>query len=175
MSSWNAYRDDIRFSFRKQRELAEKSSQQLSDAHFFTKPAEHSNSVAIIIKHVSGNLISRWIDFLTSDGEKPWRDRDSEFVIGADDTRSHLLAHWDKAWTVLDQVIGNLQESDWLREITIRGESHSALQAIHRSLTHTSYHVGQITYLARLLSTDDWKWITIPPGQSKQHTRNYLA
>ena len=175
MSYWNAYCDDIRFSFRKQRELAEKSYQQLPDELFFTKPAEHSNSVAIIVKHIAGNLHSRWTDFLTTDGNKASRDRDAEFVIGPDDTRAQLLDQWDQAWTVLDQAIAELQDTDWLRTITIRGEAHSVLQAIHRSLTHSAYHVGQIAYLARLLKSDDWKWITIPPGQSKQHQGKYLA
>jgi len=175
MSTWNAYRDDIRFSFCKQRELAEKAYQQLSDELFFTKPAEHSNSVANIIKHVAGNLKSRWTDFLTTDGDKPTRDRDGEFVIGPEDTRERLLTQWSEAWTLLDDTIAALEESDWLRTITIRGEPHSVLQAIHRSLTHSACHVGQITYLARMLKTDDWRWITIAPGQSKQHAGKYLA
>jgi hypothetical protein len=175
MSSWNAYRDDIRFSFRKQRELAEKSFQQLSDELFFTKPGEHSNSVAIIIKHVAGNLSSRWTDFLTTDGDKGSRDRDGEFVIGPNDTREHLLAQWNHAWSVLDQALAALEENDWLGTITIRGEVHTVLQAIHRALVHTSYHVGQIAYLSRWLKTDDWNWITIPPGQSKAYSGKYLA
>jgi uncharacterized damage-inducible protein DinB len=175
MSSWGSYCDDIRFSFRKQKALADQAQQQLSDERFFARPGEHSNSVAIIIKHIAGNLVSRWTDFLTTDGDKASRDRDAEFVIGPDDTRARLLAQWDQAFTIFDQAMANLQESDWLRTITIRGEPHSVLQAIHRSLTHTSYHVGQIAYLSRLLVTDDWKWITIPPGQSRAHTRKYLA
>jgi hypothetical protein len=163
-----AYFEDIILSFRKAKEFAEKAFRQVDDQGFFTKPGEHSNSIAIIIKHLAGNLISRWTDFLTSDGDKPWRDRDGEFIIGPEDTRPHLLAAWEKAWTVLFQSLANLQEADLLRKVSIRGEEHTVLQAIHRSLTHTSYHVGQIVYLSRLVTKEGWQWLTIPPGQSQQ-------
>jgi uncharacterized damage-inducible protein DinB len=169
MSTWQAYRDDIVFSFRKQKQAAEKAFQQLeADDDFFKKPGEHSNSVAIILKHVGGNLLSRWTDVLTTDGDKPWRDRDAEFVIGPSDTREALIALWDQGWAALFQSLQELQEADWLKKVAIRGEEHTVLQAIHRSLTHTTYHVGQIVYLCRLLKTDDWKWITIPPGKSRE-------
>jgi hypothetical protein len=169
MSLWKAYLEDITLSFRKQKELAEKAFRQIeSDEDFFKKPGEYSNSIAIIIKHVAGNLASRWTDFLTTDGDKPWRDRDGEFVIGPEDTRSHLLAAWEAAWKSVLETLGNLQEADLLKKITIRREEHSVFQAIHRSLTHTSYHVGQIVYLSRLVTKEGWEWITIPPGQSQQ-------
>ncbi len=173
MSAWNAYRDDIVFSFRKSKEMAEKAFGQLDDDLFFRRPGEHSNSVAIIVKHLAGNLESRWTDFLTSDGDKPWRTRDAEFSIGPDDTRAHLLAAWERGWAALFETFGTLQESDWTRTVSIRGEPHSVMQAIHRALTHAAYHTGQIVYLARLLQTGEWKWITIPPGQSSE-ARRYL-
>jgi hypothetical protein len=113
-------------------------------------------------------LLSRWTDFLTTDGDKPWRDRDAEFVIGPADTRAALMEKWEQGWNALLQTLVDLTEADWLKTITIRGEPHSVLQAIHRSLTHTTYHVGQIVFLCRLLKTDDWTWITIPPGKSKE-------
>jgi uncharacterized damage-inducible protein DinB len=170
MSLWKAYLDDIIFSFRKQKTLAEQAFRQVeSDADFFKKPGPHSNSIAIVIKHVAGNLASRWTDFLTSDGDKPWRDRDGEFVIGPEDTRARLLAAWEAGWAVLFQTLAGLSEGDLTRRITIRREEHTVLQAIHRSLTHTAYHTGQIVYLARLLKVEGWQWITIPPGQSQQH------
>ena len=177
MSLWKAYRDDIVFTFRKHKTLAEKAFHQLDDKRFFGKPAEHSNSVAIVVKHVAGNLESRWTDFLTTDGDKPCRDRDAEFVIGPDDTRDHLLASWEVGWTALFQSLESLEESDWLRKVRIRGEEPSVLQAIHRSLAHTAYHVGQIVYLACWAKVDAWKWVTIPPGQSKEWNeqgRKYL-
>jgi hypothetical protein len=165
---WKAYLEDIIFSFRKHKELAEEAFRQVADEDFFRKPGEHSNSIAIIIKHVAGNLASRWTDFLTTDGDKPWRDRDAEFVIGADDTRERLLAAWEAGWAALLQTLAGLHEEDLLKKVAIRREEHTVFQAIHRSLTHTAYHVGQIVYLSRLLTRDGWEWITIPPGQSQQ-------
>ena len=168
MSLWNAYLEDITFSFRKQKELAEKAFRQVADEAFFTKPGEHSNSIAAVVKHVAGNLASRWTDFLATDGDKPWRDRDAEFVIGPEDTRPALLGAWERGWSALFQTLGGLQEADLLRKVTIRREEHAVFQAIHRSLTHTAYHVGQVVYLSRLLTKEGWQWITIPPGQSRQ-------
>lgn len=174
MTPWNAYRDDMIFSFRKHKGMADKAIAQLDDGLFFQRPGAHSNSVAIIVKHLAGNLQSRWTDFLTSDGDESTRDRDAEFIIGADDTRTHLLAAWERGWETLFGALGSLQESEWTRTVLIRGEPHSVMQAIHRALTHAAYHTGQIVYLARMLQTGDWTWITIPPGQSKEHARPYL-
>jgi uncharacterized damage-inducible protein DinB len=169
MSVGKAYLEDIVFTFRKQKTQAEQGFNQLeSDEEFFHQPKEHSSSVALIIKHVAGNLKSRWTDFLTSDGDKPWRDRDGEFLIRPEDTRAHLLAAWEEGWATLFQTLAGLQEEDLLKRITIRGEEHTVLQAIDRSLTHTAYHTGQILYVARLVKKEGWQWITIPPGQSQQ-------
>jgi hypothetical protein len=179
MSLWQAYLEDIRFSFRKQKELAEKAFRQVqSDENFFRQPAECSNSIAAIIKHVAGNLASRWTDFLTTDGDKPWRNRDAEFIITKADTRSSLVQAWGAGWNVLFLTLAGLGEEDLQKRITIRGEEHSVLQAIHRSLTHTAYHTGQIVYLSRMLQKEGWEWITIPPGQSQQFKtegKMYLA
>ena len=175
MSIWQAYLDDIRLSFRKQKEMAERALVQISDDTFFKKPGEFSNSIAAIVKHVGGNFASRWTDFLTSDGEKPWRDRDAEFVTVADEGRVKVDEIWQKGWTALFGTLDGLKEEDLLKKVRVRNEEHTVFQAIHRSLTHTSYHVGQVVYLARLLTKDDWKWLTIPPGQSKQFGKgNYL-
>src|ERR1700685_3927869 len=137
MSLWQAYLDDMRFSFRKQKETAEKAFTQVTDEAFFKKPGDESNSIAAIIKHVAGNLASRWTDFLTSDGEKPWRDRDGEFVIGPDDTRPNLAAAWEAGWETVFSALTGLSEQDLLRKIRIRGEELTVFQATHRSLTHT--------------------------------------
>jgi hypothetical protein len=175
MSPLQAYLDDIRFSFRKQNESAEKALVQVSDDNFFTKPGEFSNSIAAVVKHVGGNLASRWTDFLTSDGEKPWRDRDAEFVAGPEDGRPSVMAVWERGWAAVFGTLEGLGEGDVLKKIRIRGEELTVFQATHRSLTHTAYHVGQIVYLARLLTKDGWQWLTIPPGQSKQFMQgNYL-
>jgi uncharacterized damage-inducible protein DinB len=168
MSLWQAYLEDILFSFRKQKDLAEKAFRQVEDENFFKKPAEFSNSIAAIIKHVAGNLASRWTDFLTTDGDKPWRNRDAEFVLVESDTRPNLIRAWEAGWSTLFVTLTGLDEGDLQKHVTIRGEAHSVVQALHRSLTHTAYHTGQIVYLSRMLQKASWEWITIPPGQSQQ-------
>jgi uncharacterized damage-inducible protein DinB len=176
MSLGQAYLEDVLLSFRKQKQLAENAFQQVvADEDLFRKPGEFSNSIAAIIKHVTGNLRSRWTDFLTSDGEKPSRDRDGEFLTTEADTRAHLIAAWEVGWQVLLGTLGRLKEEDLQKEVTIRGEAHSVLQAIHRALTHTAYHTGQIVYLSRLFQKDGWQWLTIPPGQSRQYNASLAA
>ncbi len=175
MFLWQAYVEDITFSFHKQKELAEKAFSQVdSDEDFFRKPGEYSNSIALIIKHLAGNLTSRWTDFLTTDGDKPWRDRDAEFTISPEDNRASLLTAWETGWAVLFQTLSQLREEDLLKKVTIRGEEHTVLQAVDRSLAHTAYHTGQIVYVARLVKRDGWNWITVPPGQSREAGRKYL-
>jgi len=168
MSFWQEWARDVEFSFRKQKQMAEQALTQLDDAAFFRAPAEGSNSVAAIVKHLAGNLKSRWTDFRTTDGEKPWRDRDNEFVIGPADTRERLLAAWEEGWAALFQALTTLAEADATAQITIRGEAHTVLQAVHRALTHAAYHAGQILYVARLVQPDGWRWITVPPGRSQE-------
>ncbi|HZZ77860.1 MAG TPA: DUF1572 family protein [Gemmataceae bacterium] len=174
MSDFEAYRNDILFTFQKHKGMAEKAMVQLKDDLFFFPPGQFSSSVAVIVKHLAGNLTSRWTDFLTCDGEKPTRNRDGEFVIGPDDSRDNLLALWEAGWGALFGSLRELKESDWLRTITIRGEPHSVMQAIHRSVAHVAYHTGQITYVSRMLQTGTWHWVTIPPGQSGSHPGKYL-
>src|SRR6266404_5990349 len=138
MALGHAYLEDVILSFRKQKQYAEQAFRQVeSEEDFFKKPGEHSNSIALIIKHVAGNLASRWTDFLATDGDKPWRDRDAEFAIGPEDTRQCLLASWEAGWSALFQTLNYLQEADLLKTVTIRREEHTVFQAIHRSLTHT--------------------------------------
>lgn len=168
------YLEDVVLTLRKQKDLTDNALKQVSDENFFVKPGEFSNSIAIIVKHVSGNLQSRWTDFLTTDGEKPWRDRDGEFQIGPADTRISLIAAWEAGWRVLFASLAELGEEHLLQKVLIRGEEHTVLQAIDRTLAHTANHVGQIVYLARLLTRDNWTWLTIPPGKSKEHKKNYL-
>jgi hypothetical protein len=169
MSVWKAYLDDVAFSFRKQKEWAEQAMVQLREDEFFRRPGEHSNSAATIVKHLAGNLRSRWTDFMTTDGEKPWRDRDDEFVIAPNDTREALMAAWEAGWGAVLGTVAGLGEDNLLKVVTIRGEGHTVLQALHRALTHAAYHTGQILYVARLVrGGEDWRYITIPPGQSRQ-------
>jgi len=133
---------------------------QLADA------AGSSNSIATIVWHLAGNLTSRFTDFLTSDGEKPWRDRDSEF-LARQVKRKELQAKWEDGWRVLFAALSALTDADLAKTVTIRGQPHTVAEALHRSLAHTSYHVGQIVFVAKALRGADWRYLTIPPGQSR--------
>ncbi len=133
---------------------------QLADA------AGSSNSIATIVWHLAGNLTSRFTDFLTSDGEKPWRDRDSEF-LARQVKRAELQAKWEDGWRVLFAALSALTDADLAKTVTIRGQPHTVAEALHRSLAHTSYHVGQIVFVAKARRGADWRYLTIPPGQSR--------
>jgi Protein of unknown function (DUF1572) len=154
--------DDVIFSFRRYHDLGERALAQLAAEQLFVTPDAESNSVAIIVKHLGGNLRSRWTDFLTSDGEKPDRDRDGEFVLAAGTTREDVLAWWTGGWDALLRTLDALQPEDLLRRVTIRGEPHTVLQAINRSLAHVAYHVGQLVFLAKHLRAANWKTLSIP-------------
>jgi hypothetical protein len=152
--------------FERMKKLADKAISQMPPEHFFTAPAEGDNSVAVIVKHVGGNLQSRWTDFMTSDGEKPGRNRDTEFMVLPEDTREHLLTGWGSGWSALFGALAPLSPADLERFVKIRGEPLTVLQAISRQLTHYSYHVGQIVYLAKHFSGPAWSSLSIPPGGS---------
>lgn len=169
------YTELVLREFRRLKSLADGAIAQCSDQEFFAAPTAGDNSVAIIVKHMAGNLISRWSDFLTSDGEKPNRDRDAEFEIMPDDSRTHLLEGWERGWKVLFASLGSLAESDLERAITIRGESLSVLQAINRQLTHYSYHVGQIVYVAKHFRGASWQTLSIPRRGSAQFNQRPTA
>ena len=156
---------DIAFEFRRQWRLADAALSQLDDEAFFLVPAPGLNSVAIIVKHMVGNLRSRWTDLLESDGEEPNRDRDNEFVITADDSRDSLMQGFAEGWDTVMNTLSDLTAVDLDTTITIRNEPHTVQQAILRGLTHTAYHVGQILYLVRLHNPEG-TWLTIPPGES---------
>lgn len=153
--------------FKRYQKLAEESLAQVSEAEWFYIPAPENNSIAIIVKHLAGNLRSRWTDFLSSDGEKPDRVRDREFEL-EDDTLESLRQGWEAAWKVLLDTLEALGPQDLSRTITIRAEPHSVPQAIQRSLAHTAYHVGQIVLLAKQIRGADFHSLSIPKGQSQQ-------
>jgi len=152
-------------AFRANKGWADKAVAQLSDDKLHLALDPNTNSIAVIMKHVAGNLLSRWTDFLTSDGEKPSRNRDNEFV-DTFKTRAELIAYWDSGWQRLFDSLAGLKAEDVGRTVTIRGEPHSVPLAIQRSLAHCGYHVGQIVMIARILAGDTWTTITIPRGQS---------
>jgi len=150
------------------RRLLDGALQQLSNEEFFARPAEGFNSAASLLRHIGGNLLSRWTDFLTTDGEKTNRNRESEFEDWSGD-RASLMQFFDTGWQTWRASIESLAKEDIAKTVTIRGEPHSVPLAIERSLTHTAYHVGQIMLIARLLHKGNWQWLTIRPGGSQQH------
>jgi len=162
-----AYLDGVMGSFRNTKKTAEQAMAQLSLEELHWAPDEESNSIARIIKHMSGNMLSRWTDFLTTDGEKPTRNRDQEFE---DDYQSieQMTVAWEAGWKRLFQTIGSLEPDDLLKLITIRAEPHSVLQAILRQVYHLSYHTGQIVYLAKQIRGNEWKTLTIARGKSTE-------
>jgi hypothetical protein len=162
------YLDSARKEFARFRSLAEKAVAQVKDdASLHVSLDAESNSVAVLLRHVGGNLASRWTDFLASDGEKPDRDRDGEFE-SRNLSRPELLAAWDRGWRALEATLGSLTASDLGRTVTIRGEPHTVLQAIQRSLGHTAYHVGQIVFLCKHLESETWRTLSIARGKSRE-------
>lgn len=153
--------------FRELKSLAEGAFAQLSDEEFFRAPDEESNSVAVIAQHMSGNMLSRWTDFLTADGEKPGRDRDAEFAPPPAD-RAALLALWEDGWRCLFAAVEPLRPADLGRSVRIRSQPHTVVEAITRQLAHYAYHVGQIVFLAKHLRGAGWKSLSIPKGQSSR-------
>lgn len=160
--------EDAQREFRGLRRRAEQAMAQIADAAFFARVDEDSNSIAILVKHVAGNLHSRWRDFLTTDGEKADRARDTEFIIEPRDTRERLMADWFRGWGTLEATLRDLTADTLLQEVSIRGEPHTVVKAINRALTHTAEHVGQIIMLARHFSGASWSTLSIPRGQSEQ-------
>ncbi len=158
--------------FRRLQGLADAAMGQLTETQFLAAPAPGDNSVAVIVKHVGGNLVSRWTGFLTTDGEKPGRDRDTEFSLGPEDTRDRLMGVWSLGWTTLFEALTPLEDADLDRTVMIRGEPLTVLQAVNRQLTHYAYHVGQIVYVAKHHRGPDWHSLSIPVGRSAEFNQN---
>jgi hypothetical protein len=156
------YLDDALHTFREYKKLAEGALAQTSDEDFFRPLDEESNSIAVIVKHMAGNMLSRWTDFLTSDGEKPNRNRDMEFVMLPETTRAEMLAFWEKGWQAVFDAIEPLTADDLMRTVTIRGQDHTVMQAINRQLSHYADHIGQIVYLAKHFKSSDWQTLSVP-------------
>lgn len=158
-------------TFRDYKKLAERAFEQIEDEHFFRTIDDESNSIAINMKHMAGNMLSRWTDFLTSDGEKPGRDRDLEFVILPETTKSDLVAYWDKGWQSVFDALEPLTPDDLLRTVKIRGQDHTVVQAINRQLAHYAYHVGQIVYVAKHFRASDWRTLSVPRNKSEEFNK----
>jgi len=163
------YLEDIARTFRKARALADGALAQVSDADLVKTIDADSNSLVTLVQHVSGNLRSRFTDFLTTDGEKPDRDRDAEFV-GDAASRNTLESRWNESWRITLTAIGALRPADLTRTVYIRGEAFAVVEALNRAAAHTSYHVGQIVMLARHLAGPAWRTLSVPKGQSATYT-----
>jgi hypothetical protein len=164
------YKADALESFRNYKKMAERAVDQVSDAEFFHPVDAEANSIALIVKHIAGNLRSRWTDFLTTDGEKPDRNRDTEFEI-ISDTRESLMQSWEAGWQTLFEALEPLSEADFSKSVTIRGEPHTVVEAINRQLTHYSYHIGQIVLLAKHFRSTEWKTLSVPRNRSAEFNR----
>ncbi|HEY2289334.1 MAG TPA: DUF1572 family protein [Thermoanaerobaculia bacterium] len=162
------YLEDVANQFRVYKGLAERALAQVRDEDLFMTLDPESNSLAVLVQHMAGNLISRWTDFLTTDGEKPDRDRDSELVVKEGATRSSLLERWEEGWRRLFEALAGLAEEDLTRTVLIRAEPHSVIRAIDRQLTHQAYHTGQIVFLSKHLASDHWKNLSVPRGKTRE-------
>ena len=161
----NVYLQSVKKQFGYYKSLAEKTIAQVKDEDLFWSYNNESNSIATIVKHLSGNMLSRWTDFLNTDGEKAWRNRDNEFENDIK-SRDELLAIWEKGWNCLFDALDSIKEDDWQKKILIRNEPHSLIDAINRQLAHYPYHVGQIVFIGKMV-VGDWKTLTIPKGKSQ--------
>lgn len=169
------YLDDSRAAMRAYKKLAEKAIAQVRDQEFFITLDEEANSVAVIMKHMAGNMFSRWTDFLNSDGEKPNRNRDMEFAIEPQTTKEDVVAYWEGGWQCVFDALDPLQVDDLERTVTIRGEEHTIVQAINRQLMHYSYHIGQIVFLAKHYRSAEWRSLSIPRNKSAEFNVSMAA
>ncbi len=162
------YFADALSALRAYKKLAEKAIAQLKDEEFFIALDDESNSVAVIMKHMAGNMFSRWTDFLTSDGEKPNRNRDMEFVIERQTTKADMIDYWGRGWACVFNALEPLRLEDFEKTVKIRGEDHTIVEAINRQLMHYSYHVGQIVFLAKHFRSSSWQSLSVPRNRSAE-------
>jgi len=163
------YLDEARRQFRGHKRMGEGAMAQLGDEDFFVTLDPESNSVAVLVNHLAGNMRSRFTDFLTTDGEKPDRFRDREFELNAATTRADVMKLWEEGWSRVFATLESLKPEDVMRTVTIRGEPHTVLQAINRQIAHYSLHTGQIVFLAKHLRSNEWKTLSIPRGKSEDY------
>lgn len=168
METSAAYLDSVRKQFLYYKTLGEKTFDQLTSEQLFVALNDNTNSIAVIVKHLSGNMLSRWTDFLTTDGEKEWRNRDAEFEI-AFSTREALITEWNKGWDCFLPVLDALEPTQLSQIIYIRNEGHTVVEAINRQLAHYSYHIGQIVFYGKLLKTEEWNSLSIPKNKSTDY------
>ncbi|MGE7023763.1 DUF1572 family protein [Solibacillus cecembensis] len=173
MSIEKEYLRVIKERFKSVKSLGDKAIEQLVEEDIHWALNAESNSVAIIISHLSGNMVSRWTDFLNSDGEKPYRNREQEFVDDIS-SKAELIATSEIGWNTLFEALNNLEEKDLLKAVLIRGENHSVIEAIERQLAHYAYHIGQIVYIGKQIKSENWESLSIPIGQSDSYLQQML-
>lgn len=169
------YLDICRKVFAQYKELGEKAMNQLDEEQLNWAPSAESNSIVLIVKHLYGNMLSRWTNFLTEDGEKDWRDRDAEFVKDKDLTREEIMWMWEDGWALVFRTLYSLTEEDLGKKITIRAEEFSVMEALQRQTAHYSYHIGQIIYIAKVCKDKDWNSLSIPKGMSKEYNEKLFG
>lgn len=169
-----AYLISVKKLFAYYKKLGDDAMAQVADEKLFFQTNEDSNSIAIIVQHLAGNMLSRWTDFLTTDGEKEWRNRDAEFEVTIN-TREELISFWNRGWKCLLDALEPLTESDLDKIVYIRNEGHTVLEAINRQLAHYPYHVGQIVFLAKMLNDNEWKSLSIPKNKSKEYNQQKFS
>lgn len=173
MDMGSEYLKIVQTRFENVKSLGDKTISQLSEEDIHWKLNDASNSIAIIAKHLSGNMISRWSDLLTSDGEKPFRNRDQEFEDDIS-SKQKMIVIWEKGWGTLFNTLNGLENHDLLKKITIRSEEHTVLEAIERQMAHYAYHVGQIVYIGKQLKDNSWETLSIPKGKSEEYLQQKL-
>lgn len=174
MNFGNEYLKIVKERFESVKDLGDKTISQLSEEDIHWRFKESSNSIAIIVKHLSGNMISRWSDFLTTDGEKSYRNRDQEFEEDISSSQE-MITIWEKGWITLLDTMNGLENQDLLKNITIRGENHTVLEAIERQMAHYAYHVGQIVYIGKQLKDENWETLSIAKGKSDDYLQQKLT
>lgn len=168
------YLSDVQKQFEFYKRLGEKTFDQLSDDELLWQYNDESNSIAIIVSHLSGNMLSRWTDFLSSDGEKEWRNRETEFVQ-VNSSKHELIKQWNDGWTCLFDALAMISKENFFTSVYIRNQKHTVVEAINRQLMHYAYHVGQITYIGKMIKAKQWKSLSIPKGgSSKFNQKKFL-
>ncbi len=163
--------EDALKSFRDYKKLAERAFAQIDEADLFRTIDEESNSIAVNMKHMAGNMLSRWTDFLTTDGEKANRERDMEFVMLPETNKADVVAYWERGWQCVFAALEPLTADDLMRIVKIRGQDHTVVQAINRQIAHYAYHVGQIVYLAKHFKSSDWQTLSVPKNKSAEFNK----
>ncbi len=170
----NSYLKSVKKQFEYYKMLGEKTFEQIPTEKLFWQLNNESNSIAMIVKHLNGNMLSRWTNFLITDGEKKWRKRDEEFYNDIK-TKQELLSKWNEGWQCLFNAINSLTEKDFEKEIYIRNMGHSISEAINRQLTHYPYHIGQIVFIGKIIQNEDWNSLSIPKGKSKEYNNEKFS